>query len=127
MRKFRRQALINQSLQKEVTLTDMKVLKLTDQTFDEWNTSFTIIVGKQSSLTGISLDYLLRENKIGNNGANWPFHEENLKFCIDMNGLRYKLSTEFLYSLLVEHNSTVGYGSNLVIKHKCFKEGSVLC
>ena len=34
MRKFRRQAIVNQLLRKEVTLPGMKVLKLTAQTFD---------------------------------------------------------------------------------------------
>ena len=43
MRKFRRQAIISQSLCKEVTLPDMKVPKLT---FDDWNTSFATMVGR---------------------------------------------------------------------------------
>ena len=70
MRKFRRQAIISQSLHKEVTLPDMKVPKLTAQTFDDWNTSFTTVFARQNSLAGISLDYLLRESEVGNYGAN---------------------------------------------------------
>ena len=45
MRKFRRRVLNNQSLWKEISLPDMKVPKLTAQTFDDWNTSFTSVVG----------------------------------------------------------------------------------
>ena len=74
MRKSRRQALINQTLRKEVSLPDMKVPKLTAQTFDDWNTSFTSVVGCQHSFIGISLDYLLRDEEIGNYEANWPTH-----------------------------------------------------
>ena len=44
VRKLRRRALINQSLRKEISLPDMKVPKLTAQTFDDWNTSFTSAV-----------------------------------------------------------------------------------
>ena len=71
MRKFRRQANINQSLRNKVTLPDMKVPKLTAQTFDDWNTSFTTAVGSQNSLAGILLDHLLREDELSNYGANW--------------------------------------------------------
>ena len=123
MRKLRRQAIVNQSLRKEVTLPDMKVPKLTAQTFDDWNTSFSTVVGRQNSLAGISLNYLLREVEVGNYNANWPTREEKLKFCIKLHGSRYKSDTEALYSLLVEHIGTVGCGSNLIIKHKRFKEG----
>ena len=49
MRKLRRQALINQTLRKDVSLTDMKVPKLTAQTFDDWNTSFITVVSRQNS------------------------------------------------------------------------------
>ena len=123
MRKYRRQAIISQSLRKEVTLPDMKVPRLTAQTFDDWNTSFSTVVGRQNSLAGISLNYLLRDEEIGNYNANWPTREEKLKFCIKLHGSRYKSDTEALYSLLVEHIGTVGCGSNLIVKHKRFKEG----
>ena len=123
MRKLRRQAIISQALRKEVTLPDMKVPKLTAQTFDDWNTSFSTVVGRQNSLAGISLNYLLRDEEVGNYNANWPSREEKLKFCIKLHGSRYKSDTEALYSLLVEHIGTVGCGSNLIIKHKRFKEG----
>ena len=70
MRKSRRQALINQTLRKDVSLPDMKVHKLTVQTFDDCNTSFTSVVSRQTSLAGISLDYLLRDEEFGNYEAN---------------------------------------------------------
>ena len=122
MRKLRRLALINQSLRKEISLPDMKVLKLTAQTFDDWNTSFTSVVGRQHSLVEISLDYLLKDEEVGNYEANWPTREDKLKFYIRLSGSRYKSDTESLYSLLVEHVGTTGCGSNLVIKHKRFKD-----
>ena len=103
MRKFKRQAIISQALRKEATLADMKVPKLTAQSFDDWNTSFTTVVGRQNSRAGISLDYLLRESEIENYSANWPTHEEKLKYCTKLHGSRYKSDTESLYSLLIEH------------------------
>ena len=81
------------------------------------------MVGRENSLAGISLDYLLRELEVGNYGANWPTREEKLKFSIKLHGLRYKSDTESMYSLLVEHIDTVGCGSNQFIKRKRFKEG----
>ena len=66
MRKLRKRALINQSLRKEISLPDMKVPKLTAQTFDDWNTTFTSVVGCQSIFAGISLDYLLGDKEVGN-------------------------------------------------------------
>ena len=92
-RKFRRRAIISQSLSKDVTLPDMKVLKLTAQSFDDRNTSFTTVDGMQNSLTGISLDYLLRRSEIGYYGASWTTREEKLKHCIKLHGSRYKSDT----------------------------------
>ena len=92
-RKLRRRALINQSLRNEISLPDMKTPKLIAQTFNDWNTFSTTVVEHQSSLAGISLDYLLRDKEVGNYEANWPIHEEKLKFCIKLNGLCYKSDT----------------------------------
>ena len=122
MMKLTRRALIDQSLRKEISIPDMKVPKLTAKTFDDWNTSFTSVVGRLHNLAGISLDYLLGEDEIGNYEAKWPTCEEKLSFCIKLNGSYYKSNTESLYSLLVEHIGTTGCGSNLVIKHKRFKD-----
>ena len=69
------------------------------------------------------MDYLLRDKEVGNYKANWPTCEEKLKFCIKLSGSRYKSDTESLYSLLVEQIGTVGFGFNLIIKHKRFKDG----
>ena len=123
MRKLRKRALINQPLRKEVSLPEMKVPKLTAQTFDNWITSFTSVVGRQYSLSGISLYYLLRDEEVGNYDANWPTREEKLKFCIRLNGSQFKSDKEYLYYLLTEHIGTTGCGSNLVIKHKRLKDG----
>ena len=101
----------------------MKVPKLTAQTFDDWNISLSIFVGRQNSLAGISLDYLPRDEDFVNYSANWTTCEEKLKFCIQLHGSIYKSDTEALYALLVEYIGMVGCGSNLVIKHKFFKEG----
>ena len=123
IRKSSRQALMNQTLRKDVSLPDMRVPKLTAQTFDDWNTSFTSVVSRQNSLAGISLDYLLREDEFGNYEANWPTREEKLKHCIVLRSSHYKSDTEFLYSLLVEFIKISGCGSNLVIKHKRHEDG----
>ena len=82
MRKLRRRALINQLLRKEVSLPDMKVPKLTAQTFDDWNTLVTSVIGQQYCLSGISLNYLLRGEDVGNYESNFPTWEEKLRFCI---------------------------------------------
>ena len=50
--------------------------------------------------------------------------KKNLVFCIKLIGLRYKPDTEALCSFLVENIRTVGYGSNLIIKHKRLKDVS---
>ena len=80
-------------------------------------------MGDKYSLIGISLDYLLRDEEVGNYEANWPICEEKLRFCIKLSASRYKWDTESLGSLLVEHIRTTGCGSNFVIKHKRFKDG----
>ena len=101
----------------------MNIPKLTTQTFDDCNTSFTSVVSRQNSLAGISLDYLSREEELGNYEANWLTREKKLKHCIVLRGSRYKSNTDSLYSLLVERIGSSGCGSNLVIKHKRFKDG----
>ena len=123
MRKLKRRALINQSLRKEISLPHMKVPKLPTQTFDDWNVSFTSVVGWQHSFAGISFDCLLRDEEASNYKANWPTSEENLRSCIKLSGSCFKTGIKSVYSLLVEHIRTTGCGSNLVIKHKHFKDG----
>ena len=81
------------------------------------------MVGLQHSLAGISLDTLLRDQEIGDFKANWPTRGEKFRFCIKLYRSQYKSDTESLYSLLVDHIRTIGCGSNLVIKHKRFKDG----
>ena len=71
MRKLRRQALINRLIIQEVSLPDMKVPKLMDQTFDDWKPSSVSIFGPQYSFAGITLDYLLKDEELGNYEANW--------------------------------------------------------
>ena len=73
-------------------MPDMKVSKLTAQTFDDWNTSFTSVVSRQTSLAGISLDYLLRDEEFGNYEANWSTREEKLKHYIVLTGSRANLT-----------------------------------
>ena len=93
------------------------------QASGDLNNFFTSVVGRQYSLAGIFLNYLLRDQEVGNYKANWPTCEEKKRFCIKLNRSRYKSDTESLYSLLVEHIGTTGCGSNLVLKHKYFKDG----
>ena len=80
MRKLRRRALINQLLRREISLPNMKVPKLTAQTFDDRNPSPASVVGRQYIFAGTSLDYLLRDNEVGDYKANWLTCDEKLKF-----------------------------------------------
>ena len=114
---------MNQALRKDISHPDMKVPKLTAHKFDDWNIYYTSVVSRQSSLDGISLDYLLREEELRNHKANWPSREEIPKHCIVLRVSRYKSDTEALYSLLVEHIRISGCVYNLVIKLKRFKDG----
>jgi hypothetical protein len=43
--------------------------------------------------------------------------------CISFNGQKYKEDSAALYVLLVQHVGTSGTGSNVISRHKTFKNG----
>ena len=53
MRKMRRYALTIQKAKRYVTLPEMEVTKLTPTSFEDWHTSFTGVVGRQTILSVI--------------------------------------------------------------------------
>ena len=101
----------------------MKVPKLTSTNFEDWNTAFSSFVGRQYILADVTLDYLLRNKDDGYYNFAWISRDERINNCISFNGTIYKYDTEGLYSLAVEHIGTDGCGSNILIKHKRYKDG----
>ena len=75
----------------------------------------------------ISFECLLSEEELGNYEEDWSSREENLRHYIIIRGSRYKSNTESLHSSLMEHIGTSKCDSNLVIKHKHFKNGRYCC
>ena len=113
MRRLRRSALDDMASKKAVKLPDMKVPKLTNTNFEDWNTAFSSVVGRQYSLADVTLDYLLRDNDVGDYSLAWTSRDEKIKNCISLSGTRYKFDREGLYSLVVEHIGTDGCGLNI--------------
>ena len=64
------------------SLPDMDIPKLTQKNYDEFNTAFATLVSRQIGVNDIPLDYLLRDNAIGNYEAQYASREERLKQCI---------------------------------------------
>ena len=75
-RKRRHSTFTTEKEKRNVTLPDMEVPKLTPTTVEDWHTAFTTVVRKQTGLSGISLDYLLRSNSFGDYNLNWPTRED---------------------------------------------------
>ena len=55
-----------EKMRRDVSLPDMEVPKLTNSNFDDFNTAFVAVVSRQTSRAGIALEYLLRDNEVGN-------------------------------------------------------------
>ena len=118
-----RSALTTQKYKWDATLPEMEVPKLTPTTVEDWHTAFTTVIGKQTGLSGISLDYLLRSNSFGDYNLNWPTREEKLHNCISLTGQRFKTDSKSLDSLLVQHIGTCRCGSDSITKYKPSKNG----
>ena len=65
---------------------DMKVLTLTGTNFEEFDLAFTAAVRRQNDLVGISLDYLLSPDVVGNYNAAWNNHVGKPFFCASLQG-----------------------------------------
>ena len=94
----------------------MNVLKLTSDTFEDFDLDFQGTAGMQFDLSGIPLDYLVRPNDACNYDAVWNSREDKLKNCVIFVGQYYKDDSGSLYTLLVQHVGTSGPGSNIIIK-----------
>ena len=65
----------------------MDVPELKSDNFESFELAFAAAVRRQSSMYGsVPLDYLLRENAVGNYNAVWPTREEKLKNCLSLTG-----------------------------------------
>ena len=112
-----------EKMRRDVSLPDMEVPKLTNSNFDDFNTAFVAVVSRQTSRAGIALDYLLREDEVGNYNAVYSSREEKLKACMELHGTIFREDSEAVYSLLVQHVGTTGTGSNIVRKYQTSKNG----
>ena len=70
MRSNRNKAIDMSDMRKNQTFPDMVVPKLSPTTFEDFDLAFTGAVKRQIGMTGIALDYLLRENEVGIYNAN---------------------------------------------------------
>ena len=122
-RRLRRSALDDMASRKDVKLPYMKVPKLTNTNFEDSNTEFSSVFGRQYSLADVTLNYLLRDKDVGDYNFAWSSRDEKIKNCISLNGTSYKYDKEGLYSLAVEHIGTDVCGSIIIIKHKRSKDG----
>ena len=56
---------------KYVKLPDMKVPKLTSTNFEDWNTEFSSVVGREYILDDVTLDYLIRDKYVVDYNFSW--------------------------------------------------------
>ena len=94
MMRLRRYALDDMDSRKYVKLPDMKAPKLTNINFEDWNTAFSSVVGRQYSLADVTLDYLLRDKDVGYYNFVCRSRDEKIKNCISLNGTRYRHDKE---------------------------------
>ena len=76
LRKQRQNAMDHEERRNLTALPDMDVPTLTHNNFDEFNTSFHNVVARQTSQTGASLEYVIRDIEIGNFNAPFSSREE---------------------------------------------------
>ena len=86
MRRLRKSALDDMASRENVKLPDMKVPKLTNTNFEDWNTAFSSVVVRQYSLADFTIDCLLRDKDVGDYNFAWISKDENIKNCISLNG-----------------------------------------
>ena len=123
MRSNRNKAIEIAELRNNQSHPEMVVPKLTTANFEDFSLAFTGAVRRLIGVVGIPLDYLLRENEIGDYDGNWENREEKLKNCISYTGQKFKEDSETLYGLLVQYVGTSGTGSNIIARYKHSKNG----
>ena len=102
--------------------TSMKVVTLTSNNFQEFDTSFRALTVRTKGCRGIPLDYLLRETD-GNYLSTWTSRGEKLRNCASFQGSDYLTDCNSLYNLFVEHIGTTGAGSDIVNRFKRNQHG----
>ena len=110
---------------KDNALTDnMSIPKFKSDNYDEFMTAFSSLVARKYGANDIPLDYLLRENEApANYNAAFANRNDKIKNCILLTGDRFRIDSETLYSLYVEHIGTTGHGSNTVNRFKQSRNG----
>ena len=114
MSKMCRSSLTTQKSKWDATLPNTEVPQLNPTTFEYWNTAFAGEVGRQTSLSVISLCYLLCSNSVGCCNLGCPTREGKLCNCVSLTRQRIKTDSDSLYSLLVQYIGTVGCISNIL-------------
>ena len=114
MNKMCRSLLTTQKSKWDATLSNMEVPQLNPTNFEYWNTDFAGEVGRQTSLSVISLYYLLCSDSVGYCNLGCPTREGKLCNFVSLTRQRFKTDSESLYSLLVHYIGTVGCISNII-------------
>ena len=108
---------------KLVNISDsMKVVKLTQRNYQEFETSFRALASRTTGTRGITLDYMMREIN-GNYGALWQSRSDKLKNCASLNGPAFAADSALLYNLYVEHIGSSGVGSDIITRNKLRQNG----
>ena len=125
MRRNRAEAIEHQKRRDNLTHHAMDVPTLKENNYEEFELAFKAAVRRQDSMHGsISLDYLLRDNDVGNYNALWANRAEKLSNCVTLRGQAFATDNETLYNLLVQYvGIDKGSGSNIVTRHKRNKDG----
>ena len=79
------------------TFPEMEVTKITPTSFEYWHSNFTSVVGIQTSLSVISLDYLILPGILCGYSLYWPSIEDKFHHLIRLNGQRFKTNSKSLY------------------------------
>ena len=118
-------ALAKEHLKKkrDSNLPPMEVPKFKGQNYDEFMTSFTTLVSRQTGVNDLPLDYLMRENETGNYEAAYTSREAKLKHCVRLSGDNFRADSKALYSLYVQHIGTTGTGSSVINRFKDTNNG----
>ena len=123
VRQARSQAKEQRDQRNNTTLPTMSIPKFIGTNYDEFMTAFTTLASRQIGANEIPLDYLMRDNDIGDYNSPYASREEKLKTCILFQGDNFLVDRASLYSLFVEHIGTTGLGSSIVNKHSNTRNG----
>lgn len=125
LRQARSEAKAQIKRSKDNALTDtMTIPKFKSDNYGKFMTAFSSLVARKYGANDIPLDYLLRTNEApANYNALFANRNDKIKQCILLTGDRFRIDSETLYSLYVEHIGTTGHGSNTVNRFKQTRNG----